>query len=104
MGLIVGPALPDFWSRPLADWSSQTILNGEVAGHGNADRVPGGPLSALLFLVNNLVSRGLTLRPGDWVSTGASTGIHPVKSGDQVEVSFDGRQMFSLRIIDAVPQ
>lgn len=103
-GLIVGPALADFFSRPLDAWTSETQLNGAVAGTGSAGRIPNGPLAALLFLANNLVSRGTTLRPGDWVSTGASTGIHPVKAGDTALVSFDGQLALSVRVVEAAPQ
>ena len=35
--------------------------------------------------------RGMTLEAGLWVSTGAVTGVHPVKPGDHVVASFDGR-------------
>jgi len=103
-GLVVGPALPDFFSRDAASWLSETDLNGELAGSGSADRIPGGPLAALHFLANSLVERGLTLRPGDWVSTGASTGIHVLAIGDTVDVRFDGKPAISLRVVAAQPQ
>ena len=102
-GLIVGQELTGFHDRSLADWPSAVWLNDTLVGEGSAERIPGGPLSALLFLVNNLVERGLTLRPGDWVSTGASAGIHPVKAGDHVRVSFDGQPAFDLAFVDAMP-
>lgn len=102
-GLIVGPALPGFLARDAADCLSETQLNGALAGQGSAAKIPGGPLDAVLFLIKQLASRGKTLRPGDWVSTGASTGIHPVKPGDQVSVSFDGKPALSLNIVEARP-
>jgi 2-keto-4-pentenoate hydratase len=102
-GLVVGPALDDFFARPASDWLVETRVNEAPAGAGSAERIPGGPLAALLFLANSLVSRGLTLRPGDWVSTGASTGIHPVSIGDRVQVSFDGKPALSLRMCEASP-
>lgn len=101
-GLIVGPALDDFFARPLDQWRSETQLNGVLAGQGGADRIPGGPLAALFFLANHMVSRGASLHPGEWISTGASTGIHLVAIGDQVEVSFDGKPVLSLHIVKAV--
>lgn len=103
-GLIVGPALEDFFGRAASDWLVETQVNQAPAGQGSADRIPGGPLAALLFLANSLVSRGTTLRPGDWVSTGASTGIHPVRIGDQVQVRFDGKPALWVRLCEAVPQ
>ncbi|WP_020656777.1 2-keto-4-pentenoate hydratase [Massilia niastensis] len=102
-GLIVGPALPDFFARDPAGWLVETDVNGALAGSGSADRIPGGPLAALHFLANSLVDRGSSLRPGDWVSTGASTGVHPVAVGDQVAVRFDGKPAITLQVCEAVP-
>lgn len=98
MGLVIGPELTGFFGRDPAGWPAETRVNGNLAGSGSAERIPGGPLAALLFLANSLVSRGDTLRPGDWVSTGASTGIHPLTAGDRVEASFDGKPAVALRV------
>jgi 2-keto-4-pentenoate hydratase len=102
-GLVIGPALDDFFGRDPAGWPVETLVNRAEAGQGGADRIPGGPLAALLFLANSLVARGATLLPGDWVSTGAATGIHPVRVGDLVEVSFDGKPALTLRLSAATP-
>lgn len=101
LGLVVGPELKDFFNREPAEWLVETKINEVQAGEGSAERIPGGPLAALLFLANSLVSRGDTLRPGDWVSTGASTGVHPVRVGDEVKVSVNGTPTISLRICEA---
>lgn len=100
-GLLIGAALPGFFERAPADWQVETTLNGKVAGSGSAERIPGGVLAALLFLANSMVERGASLQPGDWISTGASTGIHPVQVGDTVEVRFDGMAALALRIVPA---
>lgn len=98
LGLVIGPELKNFFGREMADWQVQTSVNGSQAGEGSAERIPGGPVAAVLFLANSLVGRGSTLRPGDWVSTGASTGVHPVRIGDRVQVSVDGKPALSLHI------
>ena len=103
-GLVIGLALEDFFGREPAGWPSETSVNGLVCCSGSAERIPGGVLAALLFLANSLASRGDTLRAGDWVSTGASTGVHPVGVGDLVEVRFDGRQVLTLRVREAAPR
>jgi 2-keto-4-pentenoate hydratase len=102
-GLVIGPELPDFFARDAAGWLSETDVNGVLAGSGSADRIPGGPLAALHFLANNLVERGMTLHPGDWVSTGASTGIHVLAVGDTVAARFDGKPAIQLRVCAAQP-
>jgi 2-keto-4-pentenoate hydratase len=103
-GLVVGAKLPDGLLSDPSSASSTVEINGEVAGHGSAARVPGGPLSALMFLVNHLASRGRTLKEGDWVSTGASTGIHLVKTGDRVTALFNGEVRLSATICVARAQ
>ena len=103
LGLVVGQELSNFFERGLADWRVETDLNGKLAGSGSADRIPGGPLASLLFLANSLVDRGSSLRPGDWVSTGASTGVHPMSVGDAVKVHFDGQPALSLHAVAAAP-
>ena len=102
-GLVVGPELVDFFARAPAGWLSESDVNGVLAGSGSAERIPGGPLAALLFLANCLVERGMTLHPGDWISTGASTGIHVLAIGDTVAVRFDGKPAIALRIVAAQP-
>jgi 2-keto-4-pentenoate hydratase len=102
-GLVIGPELTDFFERTLAQWRAETDLNGVLAGSGGADRIPGGPLAALLFLANSLVARGMTLNPGDWISTGASTGIHILAIGDTVAARFDGEKAIALRVVAAQP-
>ncbi len=38
-----------------------------------------------------MAARGIPLTPGQWISSGAVTGVHPVAIGDRVEAIFDGR-------------
>ena len=47
-----------------------------------------GPVGAVRFLLENLAARGIALQAGQWVSSGAVTGVHPVKPGDVVETRF----------------
>lgn len=102
-GLVIGPALAGFFSREATAWPVAADVDGTPVGTGSADKVPGGPLAALLFLANALVDAGSTLHPGDWISTGASTGVHPVTVGATVDVRFDGQPAIALRIVAAEP-
>lgn len=96
--LLIGPELPDFFAHESEYWSTAMQVNGTQVGEGHAGRIPDGPLTALFFLVNNLVSRGTTLRAGQWVSTGASNGIHPVKPGDEASAQFRGETLLSVQL------
>lgn len=97
-GMVIGPGLNTELLADPSGAASETFVNGASAGSGGAGRVPGGPLGAVAFLVAALKKRGLTLNAGDWVSTGATTGIHPVKAGDRVLVSFGGELRIAARI------
>ena len=37
-----------------------------------------------------MARRGIALTPGQWISSGAVTGVHPVAPGAVVEARFDG--------------
>jgi 2-keto-4-pentenoate hydratase len=103
-GLVIGAKLPTSLLTDPASASSMVDINGDIAGRGDAARVPGGPLSAFLFLVNHLAIRGRNLQKGDWISTGASTGIQPVKPGDTVTALFNDQVRLSAHIRAAVPE
>lgn len=102
-GLIVGAEIPGWREAPLETLTSRTLINGVVAGEGSAAKVMGGPIAALEFLVENLGGRGLSLRAGDYVSTGMTTGIHLVAAGDRADFEFAGGIRISSEAIAASP-
>jgi 2-keto-4-pentenoate hydratase len=87
-GLIVGPALPRWRSRPVEDWRVESFVDGVSVGTGHGGVAPGGPFESLRFLLELNARRGRPLRAGDWVSTGALTGIHEVVPGQTARISF----------------
>lgn len=103
-GLVLGPRLPiEALTKP-ASATVVTEVNGATVGEGSAARVPNGPLAAVLFLARHLAARGRGLKQGDWVSTGASTGIHPVKPGDTARAVFNRTHTVSAAIVRAERQ
>ncbi|WP_448502930.1 2-keto-4-pentenoate hydratase [Sphingomonas sp.] len=102
-GLVVGAALPGWRDLSFLDWPVETRINGVVAGRASARTMLDGPLGAVAFLARCLAARGLALRPGDWVSSGAVTGVHEVKVGDRVAARF-GEMETGCAIAAAVPQ
>jgi 2-keto-4-pentenoate hydratase len=87
-GLIVGPSIANWSAHSLDSLSSETFVNGRAVGQGSAASVPGGPLSALVFTLARCAERGLPLKAGQWISTGATTGIHVVHAGDNARIVF----------------
>ncbi len=101
-GLVVGSSL----DRTLLDDPSKvrcrTVIDGYQVGYSSAASLPGGPLEALRFLAGHLASRGRPLRAGQWVSTGAITGVHPVRPGQQAYVELIGRSRIEVSLVAAV--
>ncbi len=101
-GLIVGSHL----DRALLDDPSKllcrSVIDGHQVGHASAASLPGGPLEAVRFLAGHVASRGRPLRARQWVSTGAITGVHPVRPGQQAHVELIGRARIEVSIVAAV--
>lgn len=101
-GLVVGRPVPDWRGLGFLDWPVETRINGETIGRAVARTMLDGPFGAVVFLARCLAERGLALRPGDWVSSGAVTGVHEVAIGDRVEAVF-GDMALSCSIEAATP-
>ena len=89
-GLLLGVEVPDWQSRSLESLSCETRIDSRLVGHGSAAAVSGGPLSALAFAMRCNALRGRPLRSGDFVSTGAATGVHTIGAGQSAEAIFAG--------------
>lgn len=102
-GLVLGDPITDWRARPLESLTCQTQVNGRHVGNGGATSIAGGPLAALAFALGRCARRGRALRAGDVISTGACTGIHPVRTGEQACVTFPGVAELRCRMMSAVP-
>ena len=63
----------------------RTYLNGEKVQEGNTQDMVFSPSEIVSFL-----SQGMTLYPGDVISTGTPSGVRAMKDGDRVEVEIEG--------------
>lgn len=98
-GVIIGDEITSFADGGLEAEVSSMAVNGQEVGTGSAARIPGGPLEAVRYLHAHLAERGRTLKAGDWVSTGASTGIHRTEIGASCKAVFKGGASASLTIL-----
>lgn len=87
-GLVVGAAIPDWRSSGFEQWEVTTLLDGAEAGSGRASAFPDGAIGAARFLFELMARRGIALRPGQWISSGAVTGVHDARPGQRVEARF----------------
>jgi 2-keto-4-pentenoate hydratase len=100
-GFVFGRAITDWRTRPLEDHATRVEVNGVTVGEGSAANVPGGPTAAVAFLAAVLARRGLGLKAGDWISTGATTGAHRADPGDEVVASFGSFGSIALKLTKA---
>jgi 2-keto-4-pentenoate hydratase len=87
--LVTGASVP-FAPR---DWAAQrcaVTLNGRPFADVRGSHPCGDPLWSLRWLLSHAAARCGGLRRGDLVTTGAWTGIVPVRPGDEVAVRFEG--------------
>lgn len=70
---------PNLGDLPQA--SATMTVNGEVTGSGVGADVHGGPVEALLWLVEHLAQRGIGLQAGQVVSTGTATQVGAFPAG-----------------------
>ena len=84
-GLLIGYRISS--GEDFLRWPVSLTVDGEVAGTGTASAMLAGPIGAVRFLFER-AAQGLPLAAGQWLSTGAVTGVHPVRPGQKVEARF----------------
>lgn len=98
-GLLLGPEIVGWQPRELESLTCETRIDGIVVGRGSAAAVSGGPLAALAFALGCNARRGRPLRAGDFISTGAATGVHPISVGQSAEAIFPGIGALKCRAV-----
>jgi 2-keto-4-pentenoate hydratase len=102
-GLLLGVEIADWQTRSLESMSCETRIDGSVVGRGSAANVSGGPLAALAFALRVNARRGRPLKAGDYVSTGAATGVHSIQAGQSAEAIFTGLGSLRCRAVPMSP-
>ena len=103
-GLVIGPEIPDWRSSGFEDWTVTTRIDGAEAGSGTAAAFPDGALGAARFLLELMARRGIALEPGQWISSGAVSGVHDASAGQTVEACFDDRFTVRCGLKPALPE
>ncbi len=94
-GLVIGADALGWRDGDINTWPVELLINDERIGAATTATMLDGPFGAVRYLLEHMAARGIALSPGQWISTGAVTGVHPVAIGDRVEARFDGR--FAVR-------
>ena len=90
-GLVIGPEIPNWRTLDLNAWPVELTINDVSTGVALAADMLDGPFGAARFLFELMATRGIALTAGQWISTGAVSGVHPVAVGAQIEAIFDDR-------------
>ena len=96
-GLLVGPSIPDWHTRPASELTARVFVDDAQVGQATAETVEGGLLQSLRFLIELSAQRGVTLHAGSYVSCGALTGIHDVTTASKAHVDFGAFGAFDVR-------
>lgn len=72
--------------------------NGTLASSASTAEVLGSPINSVVWLANHLSSRGLLLKAGDIVLTGAIINLGPVAAGNTIRFSIDGMSAFEITV------
>lgn len=92
-GLVVGEAIADWREQAFLDWPVTLLIDGVEIGAATARTMLDGPIGAARFLFEAMAARGMRLRPGQWISSGAVTGVHEVSVGAVVTATFKDKQV-----------
>ncbi|MFZ5638930.1 MAG: 2-keto-4-pentenoate hydratase [Pseudomonadota bacterium] len=105
-GLVLAEAVPGWRERLGAGERAlrcSTEVEGRVVGRGGAAEIVGGLCAALRFALARCARRGMPLRAGQWVSTGAATGIHDILAGQRARIVFDDLCEVDVLAVPATP-
>jgi 2-keto-4-pentenoate hydratase len=87
-GLVVGPEIAGWRALSPNALKARVTIDGVLVGEGGLGVLPDGPIEALQFLIDKCRERGVALRAGAWVSTGAITGVHEAAPGAKARADF----------------
>lgn len=86
--LILGREIANWRERPDDIPPCAAYVAGALAGEGTPASIPGGPASSLAFLAGMAARRGYPLKRGQYVTTGAASGIHDIEVGQPARITF----------------
>ena len=103
-GLVVGDEVPDWRSSGFEEWPVTLLIDGAEVGRGSASSFPDGAVGSVRFLFELMARRGIALRPGQWISTGAVGGVHAARTGQTIEARFGELAPVRCRLVPARPE
>ena len=103
-GLIIGPELPDWRDFDFNAWACEARVGPRLIGAMSAASSPGSPIESLRFLLENCARRGMPAKKGQFISTGAVTGVHEIRAGEAASFTFAGAGVIECVAAPASPE
>jgi 2-keto-4-pentenoate hydratase len=103
-GLLVGKAIDDWRSSGFEAWTVTSFVDGREVGSGSASAFSSGALGSAAFLFGLMAKRGIPLQAGQWISSGAVTGIHDAAPGQRFEARFGSGLKVGCRLAAESPR
>jgi len=98
-GFIYGPGTEFDPAMDLAAETVRVILDGQLATEGIGANALGNPLNVVLWLANHLSGRNISLKAGDWVSTGLIADVVVGDAGSIIIAEFETLGSIRLEVI-----
>ena len=95
---VFGAPVDDWSGIDLMEGAASITINGEERARGKGANVDGGVFGATAWLANALARRGLTLKAGDYVTTGSVTPPQPANPGEHVIADFGALGRVEVRV------
>lgn len=103
-GIVIGDAIPEWRTSGFEEWPVTTLIDGVDVGTGRASVFPNGAIGAARFLFELMAWRGMQLEAGQWISSGAISGVHDARPGQTVEAHFNNRFNVRCKLVAAQPE
>ena len=87
---ILGGEIPSWRDAAPSSWRLRTLIDGVEAGAADASTIPGGPLESFRAVLEICARQGHPLRRGMQITTGAVTGVHPLRAGQTARIEMAG--------------
>ncbi|MDH5622127.1 MAG: fumarylacetoacetate hydrolase family protein [Gammaproteobacteria bacterium] len=103
-GLVVGPTIHNWQTRPLETLRCSARIDGHEVGEGGAYTLSGGFIRSVQFLLELAARRGLPLHAGDMIATGETTGVHSIAVGQTGIADFGDDGQLGITAVAATPK
>jgi 2-keto-4-pentenoate hydratase len=98
---LLGPEAPAMWRRlDLSEHRVHCVVVGRYERDGNGGNVMGDPKRALTWLANELSEYGVTLRSGQYVTTGTCAAPLDIEPDDRLIVDYGSLGTMSLEFVE----